>query len=404
MILRILFWVAPIFSFYIGQCHSQILWQLNNEHVIPWLYNDGDEFNGSSIDTSKWEDAYPWGRSLYCSRDNHYYTEYKNCKLADGILTLEARREKIHARAVPYEADSFKLVCDGNDLGFNLRTFDYTCGMIFSKQKYHYGYYEIRFKSQQGKGLWPAFWLFAGHENDEIDIFEMNGSHNNDFHVDVHCKSGCKNYKTTLGLVRKNWGTYLTTSVDWQDGFNVIGAEWQTGFVKWYLNGKTIAYWKGNFEYPMWVIADMALARDNGPFGPGPDASTKFPATFDIDYIRIWNRTEQNSTKAKSQSVNLSPSGETGKAILVKAKKPESRKKIRKENDGFILFSPGENKNYFIELIGLSEQNLTIVVTGSSGKQLYASNDPSVTLHTFYAKDKGKLKIRTGDYLIEYEF
>src|SRR5688572_13336241 len=221
-----LFFLCFIFS---GLCFSysmsQVLWQVSGEKISKWNYFDGDEFNGTSVDTTKWQDAYPWGRNLYCGSTNHYYTEFKNCSLNDGILSLIARKEKIKARAVPNEKDDFRLVCDGRDVGLNLRTFDYTCGMIFSRKKYHYGFYEIKFRSAEGKGLWPAFWLYAGHENDEIDIFEFNGNRNTELRVDVHCPDGCKNYKTTLGLVKKNWGDYLKTSGNWKDGFNVIGAE-----------------------------------------------------------------------------------------------------------------------------------------------------------------------------------
>ena len=150
---------------------SQVLWQLTGDRITRWNYLDGDEFNGPVLDTSKWRDDYPWARSLYCSFEDHYYTPSKNFKFENGILSLIAKKETIQAKTVPYESDSFRLICDGKDVGSNFRSFQYTSGMIFSKQKYHYGYYEIKFKSQEGKGIWPAFWLYAGHENDEIDVF-----------------------------------------------------------------------------------------------------------------------------------------------------------------------------------------------------------------------------------------
>ncbi len=385
---------------------SQILWQITENKVTQWDYLDGDEFNGTVVDTSMWRDSYPWGRSLFCSLDKHYYTEFKNCKIENGILSLTAKQEKIKARAIPYENDDYRLVCDGKDVGVNFQTFDYTCGMIFSNRKYHYGVYEIRFRSQEGKGIWPAFWLYAGHENDEIDIFEMNGSRNTELHVDVHCKNGCKNYKTTLGLARKNWGDYLKTSTNWKDGYNVISIEWQPEYIKWFLNGNAVAYWKGKFDYPMWLIADIAIARDGGPFGPGPDASTKFPASFDIDYIRVW--TSQTSTSAKSQQeANLElpkTNSPTNKAVLIKGTQPESKKKVIRQNQTFVLFAKAPDNNYFIEISGSVPTKLSIEVIDSSGNAGYKSTDVKKSIHEFKTIGKGTIKIKLEETQLEHSF
>lgn len=392
------------FSFYVLDCASQTLWQINGGTVTTWNYLDGDEFAGTNVDTSKWRDSYPWGRSLYCSLDNHYYTEFKNCSVQQGKLNLNAKREKITARAVPYEDDNHKLICEGKDLGKNLRTFDYTCGMIFSKKKYHYGYYEMKFKSSQGKGLWPAFWLYAGNENEEIDIFEINGSRNNELHVDVHCPSGCKNYKTTLGLVRKNWGDYLATSANWQDAFNVISIEWQPQFIKWFLNGNPVAYWKGNFSNPMWVIADIAIARDNGPFGPGPDATTIFPASFEIDYIRMWSKQDR---KSKNEIVKLNAASTINSPVtskVIKGSRPESKKKIREEKTSFVLFSATELNRYFVEITGFPVQSLTVEVRDASGNKEYESTDPGNFFHEFTLPGKGSVKIILDGTILEKTF
>ena len=40
----------------------------------------------------------------------------------------------------------------------------------------------------------------------------------------------------------------------------------------------------------MWIIANLAIASDDGAFGPGPNNSTQFPSDFEIDYIRAWTR------------------------------------------------------------------------------------------------------------------
>ncbi len=385
-------------------CTAQVLWQIHNNKVTTWHYNTGDEFDNSKVDTSKWLDSYPWGRSLYCSFDNHYYTDFKNCKLENGILSLVAKREKITARSVPYEDDNHRLICDGKDIGKNLRTFDYTCGMIFSKKKFHYGFYEMKFRSDMGKGLWPAFWLYAGHENEEIDVFEINGSKDSEFHVDVHCITGCNNYKTTLGIARKNWGDYLTSSGNWNQSFNVLSIEWQQDFIKWFLNGKPVAYWKGNFTNPMWVIADIALSRDNGPFSPGPDASTVFPASFDIDYIRMWSARKATSNQ-NMENLNI-PSIKNTKppSEITKGSRPESKNKLRKENHTFILFASSAMNHYYVEISGTPIKNFVMEVSDGSGNKEYKSTDGGKKIHEFKFSGKGKIKIVADGKVLEQTF
>lgn len=387
---------------FIFDCSSQVLWQVNNNNVTTWYYTNGDEFNGTAVDTSKWRDSYLWGRNLYCSREGHYYTDFKNCEVNQGILKLIAKPEKITARTLPYEEDNYRLMCDGKDMGKNLRTFDYTSGMIFSKKKYHYGFYEMRFKSNEGKGIWPAFWLYAGHENEEIDVFEMNGSRNTEMHVDVHCPSGCKNYKTTLGLLKQNWGGYLATSANWKDAFNVISIEWQPDYIKWFLNGNTVAYWKGNLPNSMWVIANLALSRDNGPFGPGPDATTTLPAIFEIDYIRMWSA---QNVKSKNEIKKLNVSSKSNvPPQVIKGSRPESKKKLRKENNAFILFSSSESNQYYIEITGTPAKSLLLEVSDASGNKEYVSNDPKKLFHEFSMTGKGKIKILFDGNQIETDF
>jgi len=400
--------ISGFFLLCILACFSseaQILWQVTDGKVTQWNYLDGDEFNGSKLDTSKWRNDYPWARHLFCSPDKHYYTDFNNIKVEDGILSLIAKKEKIKAKSVPYESDTARLFCDGKDAGINFREFDYTSGMIFSKQKYHYGFYEMKFKSDEGNGLWPAFWLYAGHESDEIDIFEMNGSRNTEMHVDVHCKSGCKNYKTTLGLIRKNWGDYLTTSGNWKNGYNVIAIEWQPGFIKWFLNGEAVAYWKGKFDYPMWVIANFSIALDGGPFGPGPDANTKFPASFDIDYIRMWSTVTPSAKRTLSVTLDVMADSNSGaKSKLLKGKKPESKKKIIKAQSTFILFTATGNNNYKVEFTGSRPKDFTIEVLDPSGNSEYKSSDTSKSIHEFKIAGNGKLRIKTGVTVLEQSF
>ncbi|HKK43188.1 MAG TPA: family 16 glycosylhydrolase [Bacteroidales bacterium] len=142
------------------------------ESYDDWVLVFEDEFNGTSLDTSIWRNDYPWGRSLYCADEATYYTDGDNMDISNGELTLTADEETIFGLILDGESADYDLVCDGEYEGENGRWFDYTSGMIFSKQKFLHGKFEIRCQIPPIELLWPAFWLY-GECGQEIDVFEF---------------------------------------------------------------------------------------------------------------------------------------------------------------------------------------------------------------------------------------
>lgn len=357
-----------------GYCVSQALVRFTDGRAESWQYKSGDEFNGNEVNTLLWDHTYPWGRNLYCSGDIQYYTDGKNSEVRNGNLILTAKRERITTKAVPYEGDDFPLRCPGIDAGKNLKTFDYTSGMIFSKQKFQYGYFEIRFNADAGSGLWPAFWLYGGNPNDELDIFELRGDNHKHFHVDVHCKSGCKNYKRFLGLARTNWGGNIEMSSGWNEGYNIISAEWQPGFIKWYLNGKPAGYWKGSITQPMWLITNLAVTDMNGAF-PGNPSKTSFPKQMNIDYIRVWskgNATDLNPKPDFTSNVNSFRSGNN--AEIRSRKRPVYKRSKLKDAETWVTILRPEAGRFLFQLLGNVSGAIQYSITDTSGKELKKGN------------------------------
>ncbi len=223
-----------------------------------------DEFDGSALDSAKWNPCYPWNKQGCTNSGNHEQEWY----LPDEIL-VENGMLRLRARPNPVKAS------DGN-------TYPYTSGMVSSHGKFSitYGYFEIRARMPKGKGLWPAFWLLPqdGEWPPEIDVLEL-------LCQDTHTVYTTLHYKTTDNPHLSS-GSSIQAEADLSADFHRYGVNWTPDAITWYLDGQEIYRLKHNIPaQPMYILANLAVGGD----WPGsPDAETVFPAYFEIDYIRVY--------------------------------------------------------------------------------------------------------------------
>jgi beta-glucanase (GH16 family) len=303
MKLTILFILSSFLSF------AQVMWDVKTYGAFKWYYQFGDEFTGDTLDNEKWRIGLPWGNAVM-SQDLIF--DSKSIELKDGILKLKSNKEENQTKLEGWQIDSSYI--KKSKLTLNKQLFDshFTAGLISSQQKFKTGFFEIRFKNTGQKGTWPAFWLYGGNPNDEIDIFELKGERDNEFHVDVHCPKGCDNYKKSFFDFQRGWGTWLKTKQSLSTSWNIISAEWQGHFVKICLNGKPVAFFKGAFKTDQFLILNNSVAKNGGAFSPGPDNTTQWPNSFDIDYVRVWSnkdtiqRLQNNHLIFKNSDISLS--------------------------------------------------------------------------------------------------
>ena len=104
-----------------------------------------DNFDGTSLDKTKWNPTYNWGPT----HNHRAYCAEENVIVSDGTLKLKGEK-KVHPNA------------NGKKAKFNNKEIpvDYTSGAIDTKNHFEvkYGYIEGRFKAPWQKGTWPAFW------------------------------------------------------------------------------------------------------------------------------------------------------------------------------------------------------------------------------------------------------
>ncbi|MBL7930375.1 MAG: family 16 glycosylhydrolase, partial [Bacteroidia bacterium] len=280
------------FVVFYSLCHigyGQFLFQIDKDTCIKWNYLEGDEFNGKHYREDLWSSGFPWSRSLIS--EDIYYSD-KNVLVDSGLAKFRVNREKTITKLYDWEHDSVSFKRENkfpdNEGRYEL---SYTGGLLWSKKKYRYGYFEARFKNPQSTGFWPAFWLY-GEKTNEIDFMELKGEKTSQLHVDIHCPEGCRNYIEGFFGYRKAFGHWVKTTGDFAKEFDVISGEWQPSYVKYYLNGNLIAYFSGNIDVPLALTVGNGKAHEGGPFAPGVNEKTLFPSDFIVDYVRIWSKAD----------------------------------------------------------------------------------------------------------------
>lgn len=375
---------------------SQQLWQINKDTVITWYYQDGDEFNDSTLNTDIWKYWYGWARTIFSQKEQQYYTDGKNLELKDGRLNIFAIREKTTARVVDWNPDNDTIKENGKFDGLNKRSFNYTSGMIQTKRDYLYGYFEIKFKMQKAKGYWPAFWLYGGTPNEEIDWMELKTEKPNAIHVGRHSQKSEEN-RIRNYIRKKLWGDWVYFKGNLTDGDNIISGEWTPTYLKYYLNGECIAYTKLNLHTPKVLCANLAVPSSHGPYHPGPDTSIINSGNYEIDYIRTWTSNQEKEKRIDIK--NHHPKSNSDNPILTSKLKSKTRfyygKKSEHETEGVtVSIFPDEKNTYILRLLGKEiPTDANFKIADINGNVLLSSN-------LKYGSNKINLNPLTGSLFI----
>ena len=273
-----------------------------------WKLIWADEFDGESLDASKWSyDIDCWGGG---NEERQCYTDSPdNVSVGDGKLTITALKQKHEGPAFPpYLQDTPKKAKQ-------TKKRKYTSGRIVTKNKgdWTYGRFDIRAKLPTGQGTWPAIWMLPSDDvyggwaaSGEIDIMES-----------VNLGAKCKDCES--GFEDRIHGT-LHFYDEWPnnryrgdkvtlpngiDGWHTYSVVWSAGVISWYVDGKryqrrTMDHWKsksekakGNplapFDQRFHMILNLAIGGTwpESENDKGVDPSG-FPKTLEIDYVRVY--------------------------------------------------------------------------------------------------------------------
>ncbi len=251
---------------------------IENGPKAPDFLEDGyelvfdDEFDGDTLDTTKWGYNYSWGHS-----HNHAaWCVPENVIVKDGILTLKGENKK--------HPDS-----EGKQGTFNNKKYDivYTSGAVNTHHKYNftYGYFEARLKMPKGKGMWPAWWMLKDGWPPEIDMLEILCSKPEKLHVNYHYGPAWNQEKSHEQVPDLGF--------DSTEDFHTYGFEWTPDYMKYYVDGKQVGHAFTDKKAiaqstGMYMILNLAIDGWDGT----PDDTTVWPAEYQCDYVRVWQLNE----------------------------------------------------------------------------------------------------------------
>ena len=244
--------------------------------VADWQLVWSDEFNGTSVDSTKWSYDIGNGSGGWGNNELQYYTSRAtNVYVAGGFLNIVARKE------VPQYSG-----------------FDYTSAKLKTAGKFSktYGRFEFRARVPQGKGYWPALWMmpqgsvYGGWAaSGEIDVFENKGR--------LPTKvSGAIHYGGSWPNNTYSYAEYTFPNGGVATDFHVYMLEWNSNSLKWYVDGvlyqtrtswySTAAAYPAPFDQSFYLIMNLAVG---GNFDGNPDGTTVFPGLMQVDYARVYD-------------------------------------------------------------------------------------------------------------------
>lgn len=243
-----------------------------------------DEFNkNGALDSTNWT----YEQGLVRNEEFQWY-QPANATCNNGYLVIEARREQ---RPNPlYDSLS-------HDWRKKRKTIDYTsaCALTAGRKTWQYGRFEMRARIDTRNGLWPAWWTLGVDKpwpgNGEIDMMEY---YRGKLLANIACLSN--NH-------RAEWhsNTFPLDSLGgakWSARFHTWRMDWTEDFIALYVDGQllnkvatdVLVNKDGSgfnpFKQPHYMLLNLAIGGQNG----GDPSGTTFPAKFEIDYVRIYQR------------------------------------------------------------------------------------------------------------------
>ena len=180
-----------------------------------------DEFNGTSVDTSKWNKVGPWGHPIGSNWANFSYLT-SNVSVANGLATITVQKS-------------------GSNWTGGILSTDTT-------KRFQYGFVEVRAKlPPKGPGFWPGIWLYGANVTsaDELDMMEFLGGDVSTVYQTYHYGSGGQHQVSPK-------------SSDWTADYHLFQMKWEPGRLTYYIDNVQTGSWTASVPArPMYIMLNF---------------------------------------------------------------------------------------------------------------------------------------------------
>uniref|UniRef100_Q01X31 Glycoside hydrolase, family 16 n=1 Tax=Solibacter usitatus (strain Ellin6076) TaxID=234267 RepID=Q01X31_SOLUE len=209
----------------------------------------------------------------------------ENAWCEKGTLIIEGRRERVKNPA--YEPGSAGWKRD--------RQFaEYTSASVTTKgiRSWRYGRFEMRARIDTRAGLWPAFWTLGAANpwprNGEVDIMEY-------YRGELLANLIWQGPQRTSSFTRRK-PIAAFHDPDWSSKFHLWRMDWDENRIVITVDGEVLndsdlnqaanPDGSNGFRQPHYMILNLAIGGTAG----GDPGQTKFPARFEIDWVRVYEK------------------------------------------------------------------------------------------------------------------
>ena len=213
----------------------------------------------------------------------------ENARCEGGMLIIEGRRER-------KENPSYEP--GGRSWRRNRQYAEYTSASVTTKglHSWQYGRFVMRGRIDTRAGLWPAFWTLGVEGrwpgSGEIDIMEY---YRGMLLANVAWLSG-DGREPEWDDTRKPITEFADPA--WSSKFHVWRMDWDESSIRLYVDDELLnevdlaktfnkdADGKNPLRQPHYIILNLAIGGGSG----GDPSETEFPAKFEVDYVRVYQK------------------------------------------------------------------------------------------------------------------
>jgi beta-glucanase (GH16 family) len=244
-----------------------------------------DEFNKDGRpDPNNWT----YERGFVRNQELQWY-QPDNAKCQNGLLIIEGRRQR---------KENPRYRADARDWRQSREYAEYTSSSLTTRRlhSWMFGRFEMRGRIDTHPGLWPAFWTLGIEgpwpANGEIDIMEYYRG----VLLANAAWAGVRRWAALWDDSRKPITEF--NDPNWSQKFHIWRMDWDADSIKLYVDDLLLNQvdlketinkngdGKNPFHQPHYIILNLAIGGTSG----GDPSNTKFPAKFEVDYVRIYQK------------------------------------------------------------------------------------------------------------------